>query len=126
LEKTPGGPANAQEFGSVATEQGFRALLEMSPMHHVEPGTAYPAVLLTTGLNDPRVAPWQPGKMAAALQAATVSERPVLLRVDEAAGHMAGTSTDDQIRQLLTDTYAFAMAQAVMPAYKPPVKEDRR
>ena len=125
FETTPGGPANTQEFGSVTTEAGFGALLEMSAMHHVEPGTGYPAVLLTTGLNDPRVPPWQSGKMAAALQAATVGERPVLLRVDEAAGHMPGTFTDDLIRQLMTDEFAFAMAQAGMPAYQAPAKGDR-
>lgn len=108
FETTPGGPANVRELGSVATEEGFRALLEMSAVHHVRPGTRYPAVLLTTGLNDPRVAAWQPGKMAAALQAATTSGRPVLLRVDEAEGHGAG-STDDQYRDFVTDFLAFSL-----------------
>jgi prolyl oligopeptidase len=73
------GQANALEYGSVNTEAGFRALLAMDAMSHVKDGTAYPAVLFTTGLNDPNVAPWQPGKMAARLQKATSSGRPVLL-----------------------------------------------
>ena len=124
FETTLGGPPNIHEFGSVATEEGFRALLEMSAVHHVEPGTSYPAVLLTTGLNDARVPPWQPGKMAAALQAATTSERPVLLRVDEAEGHFGG-STDEQLRQLMADRIAFMMAQTGMPPYQPPVEADR-
>ncbi|MBW3655418.1 MAG: prolyl oligopeptidase family serine peptidase, partial [Gemmatimonadetes bacterium] len=108
FETTPGGPANVRELGSVSTEEGFRALLTMSPVHHVRPGTAYPAVLLTAGLNDPRVPAWQPGKMAAALQAATTSGRPVLLRIDEAEGHGA-SSSDEQFRAYLTDFIAFAL-----------------
>jgi prolyl oligopeptidase len=110
FETTPNGPPNIPEFGSVATEEGFRALLAMSAVHHVKPGTAYPAVLLTVGLNDPRVAAWQPGKMAAALQAATTSGRRVLLRVDEAAGHSPVGDTDDQYRSLMADLIAFMMA----------------
>lgn len=120
FETTPGGPANTHEFGSTATEEGFRALHAMSALHHVRHGTAYPAVLLAVGLNDPRVAPWQSGKMAAALQAANTSGRPVLLRIDEAAGHMPQEETAEQHRQLAADIYAFVMAQTGMAAYRPP------
>jgi prolyl oligopeptidase len=119
FETTPGGPANTHEFGSVATEEGFRALLAMSAVHHVRP-QAYPAVLLLTSLGDSRVPSWQSGKMAAALQVATTSGRPVLLRVDEAAGHMPATFTDEQRRQGLADVYGFTMAVSGMAAYRPP------
>ena len=51
--------------------------------HHVKDGTPYPAVLFETGMNDPRLDPWQMAKMAARLQAATSSGKPVLLRVDQ-------------------------------------------
>jgi prolyl oligopeptidase len=118
FETTPNGPPNIPEFGSVATEEGFRALLAMSAVHHVRPGTAYPAVLLTAGLNDPRVAAWQPGKMAAALQAATTSGRRVLLRVDEAAGHSPVGDTDDQYRSLMADLIAFMMAATGTAPYR--------
>jgi prolyl oligopeptidase len=120
-EETPAGPPNVHEFGSIATEEGFRALLEMSALHHVRPGTAYPAVLLSVGLNDARVAPWESGKMAAALKAATTSGKPVLLRIDEAAGHMPQEQAADQVRQLVADVYAFVMARTGMPPYRPPV-----
>jgi hypothetical protein len=86
---------------------------------HARP-QAYPAVLLLTSLGDSRVPSWQSGKMAAALQAATTSGRPVLLRVDEAAGHMPATFTDEQRRQDLADVYAFTMAMSGMPEYRPP------
>src|SRR4029077_20851396 len=85
-ETMESGPANVPEFGSVKTEEAFRALFAMDASQHVKPGTGYPAVLLTTGANDPRVAPWQAAKMTARLQASTSSGKPVLLRGDYHAG----------------------------------------
>ena len=82
MEFSANGVPNIPEFGSVTTEAGFKALLEMSPYAHVKDGVAYPAVLLTTGFNDPRVDAWEAAKMAARLQAASSSGRPILLRVD--------------------------------------------
>ncbi|MBE7210879.1 MAG: prolyl oligopeptidase family serine peptidase, partial [Gluconacetobacter diazotrophicus] len=90
LETTPNGPPNVPEFGTATEEEGFRGLYEMDALHHVVDGTAYPAVLLAAGINDPRVDPWQSGKMAARLQAATGSGKPVLLRVDYDDGHGFG------------------------------------
>src|SRR6266850_1219985 len=76
------GVPNIPEFGTVAKEDEFRALLAMSSYHHVKDGTPYPAVLLIHGVNDPRVDYWQSAKMAARLQAATSSGKPVLLDLD--------------------------------------------
>jgi prolyl oligopeptidase len=117
-EQETDGDANALEYGSVKTEAGFRALLAVDAVQHVKDGTAYPAVLLSTGINDPRVAPWQPGKMAARLQAATTSGRPVLLRVDYDAGHGFG-STRKQRDELLADQMAFLFWQVGMPDFQP-------
>ena len=78
-ETSANGPPNIPEFGSVATEDGFKGLLEMSSYAHVKAGTKYPAMMVTAGVNDPRVDPWQGAKMAARLQAATASGKPVLL-----------------------------------------------
>jgi prolyl oligopeptidase len=61
------------------TEEGFQGLFAMSSYDHVEEKTAYPAVLLETGMNDPRIAPWEIGKMAARLEAATSSGRTGLI-----------------------------------------------
>ena len=69
---------------------------------------ANPAVLLATGLNDPRVVVWQATKMAARLQAATGSGKPILLRVEEQAGHGIG-STRQQEYVELADTLAFLL-----------------
>ena len=56
---------------AVADEFGW--LHAYSPYHHVVDGTRYPAVMLTTGMTDPRVDPWHAAKMTARLQAATAS-----------------------------------------------------
>lgn len=112
------GPANIPEFGTQRDSAGFAALHEMDAYQHVTDGTRYPAVLLTTGLNDPRVAPWQAAKMTARLQAATTSGRPVLLRVERDAGHGIG-SARSQILDELTDTYAFLFWQFGDPEFQP-------
>ena len=87
FDATPNGPPNIPEWGSVQTPAGFAALQAMSPYEHIQPGTPYPAVLLTTGINDHRVEPWQPAKLAARLAAATSSGRPILLSVNYDDGH---------------------------------------
>lgn len=110
FETTENGPPNVPEFGSIATEDGFRGLRIMDSYSKVQDGVAYPAVLLTTGLNDPRVVVWMASKMAARLQAATSSGKPVLLRVEEQAGHGMG-STRQQEDEELADQFAFLLRQ---------------
>ena len=105
-----GGRENVEEFGSVKTKEGFDGLFAMSAYHHVVDGTGYPAVMLTTGVNDGRVAPWQSAKMTARLQAATTSQRPILLRVDYDSGHGAG-ATRVQRNAERADQYAFLLWQ---------------
>ncbi|HEX8673544.1 MAG TPA: prolyl oligopeptidase family serine peptidase [Longimicrobium sp.] len=116
-ETTANGVPNIPEFGSTATEEGFRALLAMSPYHHVRDGTPYPAVLLMTGMNDPRVNPWHAAKMAARLQAATTSGRPVLLRVDAEAGHFGGAMSSNL--ESFADEIAFLLWQLGQPGFQP-------
>ena len=117
-EFTPNGPPNIPEFGTVKEADGFKALYAMSPYHHVMDGTKYPAVMVTTGFNDPRVVSWEPGKMAARLQAATSSGKPVLLRVDYDAGHGIG-STKTQREQELADEMSFALWQFGVADFQP-------
>lgn len=116
-EFSPSGPLNIPEFGSIATEQGFRNLYEMDTIQHLRPGVPYPPVLITTGLNDPRTAPWEPAKLTAALQASG-TERPVLLRVDEESGHGIG-STKSQNDALYADLWAFVFWRAGLPEWRP-------
>ena len=113
VELTPNGAFNVTEFGSVKDAAQFKALHAYSPLHHVQDGTAYPAVLLTTGEHDGRVDPWMSYKMAARLQAANPAGRPVLLRVASDAGHGFGTSLASAIEQD-ADVFAFLFAQLGM------------
>ncbi len=113
VELTPNGAFNVTEFGSVKDRAQFDALYAYSPYHRVRDGVAYPAVLLTTGENDGRVDPYNSRKMAARLQAATSSGRPVLLRVSMDTGHGMGTSMNTRVEQD-ADAYAFLMAQLGM------------
>jgi prolyl oligopeptidase len=118
-EMTANGLQNIPEFGSVKTEDGFKGLYEMSSYNHVKDGTKYPAVMLTTGINDPRVEPWESAKMTARLQAATASGKPVFLRVDYEAGHGIG-STKKQSEELTADAWAFLLWQFGLPEFQPP------
>jgi prolyl oligopeptidase len=109
-EESANGVTNISEFGTVKNPEEFRALLEMSTYHQIRDGVAYPAVLLVHGLNDPRVDVWQSAKAAARLQAASSSGRPVLLRIDEQAGHGMG-STAQQAFSQRADIYSFLLWQ---------------
>ncbi len=98
------------ELGDPETETGYRSIAAMDPYLTVKPNTAYPAVLFTVGVNDHRVAPWMASKLASRLMTATTSKRPILLRVDGAAGHGIG-NTRDQVFAERADVYAFFLAQ---------------
>jgi prolyl oligopeptidase len=117
-ETTANGVPNIPEFGTVAREDEFRALLAMSSYHHVKGATAYPAVLLLHGVNDPRVDYWHSSKMAARLMAASTSGKPILLNLDFEAGHGVG-STRLQRQKNTADTYAFLLWQMGQPAFQP-------
>jgi prolyl oligopeptidase len=116
-EFSPNGPPNVPEFGTITTEAGFKNLYEMDTIRHVAKATQYPAVMVTTGLNDPRVAPWEPAQVAAALQASGTT-KPVLLRIDEEAGHGIG-STKTQTDTLTADWIAFVFWRAGIPEWQP-------
>jgi prolyl oligopeptidase len=109
-ELTPNGTFNITEYGTVRDKAQFAALFAYSPYHHVTNGTKYPAVLFLTGANDPRVDPMNSRKMAARLQAASTSGRPILLRTSGDTGHGIGSPLSARIAQT-TDVYAFLFAE---------------
>jgi prolyl oligopeptidase len=113
VELSPNGAFNVTEFGTVKNAEQFKALLAYSPLHNVKDGTAYPAVLLLTGVNDGRVDPSNSYKMAARLQAATSSDRPILLKVTFDSGHGIGASLSEAIDRS-ADVYAFLFEQLGM------------
>jgi prolyl oligopeptidase len=115
-ELSPNGEFNITEFGTVADATQFRGMYAYSPYHHVADGTAYPALLATTGMNDPRVEPWQSFKMVARLQASGTPS-PVLLRVSYTTGHGRGTRLTERDQQL-ADAYTFLFGVLGVP-YEP-------
>lgn len=117
-ELEPNGVANIPEFGTHKTEEGFRALLEMSTYHQIRDGVKYPAVLFTHGVNDVRVAVWHSTKTAARLQQASASGRPVLLRLDYETGHGVG-STKAQRNAERADVLSFLLWQFGAPDFQP-------
>jgi len=85
------------EYGTAEDSAQFQYLRAWSPYQNVKQGTAYPAVLFVTGDADTRVAPLHARKMTALLQAATSSDRPVLLYYDTKAGHSSGSAVSKTV-----------------------------
>jgi prolyl oligopeptidase len=114
-ETQPNGEFNVTEFGSVKDPAQFKALADYSPYLRVRDGVTYPAVLLTSGDNDGRVAPYESRKMAARLQAANASRHPILLRTDAESGHGIGTALSSAVAQR-ADVFSFLVDQLEMEA----------
>ncbi len=96
------------EYGSAENAEEFEYIRAYSPYQNIRAGVKYPATLLTAGENDTRVHALHARKMAAALQAATVSEQrePILLWVDRSAGHGQGKPLGLRV-QAAADQVAF-------------------
>lgn len=88
------------EYGSAEeSREQLDWLLAYSPYHRVVPGTRYPAVWLETADHDSRVHWAHTTKLAAALQEATSSNRPVYFWMERQVGHGAGTRTSDAVEK---------------------------
>lgn len=115
-EFSSNGPVNTPEFGTVKDKVEAKSLYEMDGMMHVKNGVKYPAVMGVGGWNDPRVVAWQPGKFVAALQNASTSGKPVLMKVNYDNGHF---TEDKEITYAnFADQYAFMMWQCGHPDFQ--------
>jgi prolyl oligopeptidase len=101
------------EYGTADDPEQFEWLYSYSPYHHVEDGIAYPATLFTVFDSDTRVDPMHARKMCAALQYATASDQPVLLRNEAEVGH--GARAISRSVDLTVDTMSFLAAQTGLP-----------
>ena len=110
VERTPNGAFNTPEFGTVTDPKQFAWMRAQSPYHNVVDHRAYPAVLFTTGENDPRVEPYNSRKMIARLQAASGSHFPLFLLQKAGEGHGIGNSFDQRVKAT-TQQYAFFESQ---------------
>jgi prolyl oligopeptidase len=113
------GLANAAEFGSVTTAEGFHDLASISSYARLENESWYPAALLKTHLGNMQVDAWDAGKMAARMQAINGgpggSRKPVLLRV----GFAERRDTNAQVIDENVDLFAFVMWQTGVPGFAP-------
>jgi prolyl oligopeptidase len=116
-EFSPNGPVNIPEFGTVKDPVECQALFEMDGVQHVQKEVKYPAVLGVGGWNDPRVVPWEPGKFVAALQSATASGKPVLMKVNYDNGHF----TEEKIVKFknFADQFTFCLWQTGHQDFQP-------
>jgi len=94
------------EYGSAEDARQFPAIYAYSPLHNLRKGTHYPATLVTTADHDDRVYPAHSFKFAAALQHAQGGSAPVLIRIEQKAGHGAGKPTTKVIDEV-ADRYTF-------------------
>jgi prolyl oligopeptidase len=116
IESFPSGATNMAEYGSLKDSIECRALYEMDGVQHVINNTKYPAVICVGGWNDPRVPVWQLGKFAAALQSASISNKPILMKVNYDNGHF--TEDKEVAFKNFADQFAFAMWQCGHPDFK--------
>src|SRR5260370_2252268 len=91
-----------------------------SPLQHVCQGRPYPAVLLITAENDPRVASWQSSKFAATLQKANTSPRPILLITRRGEGHGVTSSFSQRVGNTGAELSFFAEELGLSPPPPPP------
>jgi prolyl oligopeptidase len=98
------------EYGDPAIAEHFEWLYAYSPYHRVNDGTKYPAMLMLAADSDDRVDPMHARKFTAAIQAASRSGEPAIMRIEAKAGHGgAGTRKSGVAQQV--DTYAFLSSE---------------
>lgn len=95
------------DYGSPDKKDEFENLLAYSPLHNIKPDVCYPTTLITTASRDDRVVPSHSFKFAAKLQEYQSCDNPVLIRVEDRAGHGAGTPKDKRINQI-AEIYGYA------------------
>jgi len=112
-----GNTGGIYEFGTLRDSLECDALYEMDGMQHVVNGTPYPAVICVAGWNDYRVPAWEPGKFAAAMQNATTSGKPILLKVNYDNGHYTENRRVTYINS--ANQLAFLLWQCGHPDFQP-------
>ncbi len=93
------------EWGNPQDKQYFDLMLSYSPYDNVKK-QAYPHMLITGGLNDPRVQYWEPAKWAAKLRDHHTGTQQILLKMEMGAGHGGPSGRYEYLREIAFD-YAF-------------------
>jgi oligopeptidase B len=93
------------EWGNPDNVEFYKYMMSYSPYDNIR-ATDYPHILITTGLNDPRVAYWEPAKFAAKLRELKTDTNMLLLQTNFAAGHAGASGRYDYLKEVAID-YAF-------------------
>jgi oligopeptidase B len=109
-EELPLTPGEWPEWGNPITDKAaFDLIRSYSPYDNVE-AKAYPPMLITGGLNDPRVTYWEPAKWAARLRATRTDDNLLLLKINMGAGHGGQSGRWTRLREI-AEAYAFFLTQ---------------
>ncbi|MFQ5534030.1 MAG: S9 family peptidase [Sphingomonadales bacterium] len=101
-------PIEWPEWGNPITgRQAFEYILSYSPYENVT-AQDYPAMLVTAGLNDPRVTYWEPAKWVARLRATKTGDDLLLLKTNMGAGHRGKSGRFDSLHEV-AEEYVFIL-----------------
>jgi oligopeptidase B len=98
-----------EEWGNPAEERFYHYMKRYSPYDNVQPRD-YPPLLITAGLNDPRVQYWEPAKWTARLRTVKTGDAPLLLKTDMSSGHSGLTDRYDELGEAAFE-YAFILSR---------------
>ena len=93
------------QWGNPDDREYFDYMMSYSPYDNLR-ATAYPDILISTGLNDPRVAYWEPAKFTAKLRELKTNDTQILLKTNFDAGHAGASGRYDYLREVAFE-YAF-------------------
>jgi len=109
-ESLPLTPGEWQEWGNPITDKAaFAYMRSYSPYDNVT-AQAYPPMLVTAGLNDPRVTYWEPAKWVARLRATKTDDNLLLLKTNMGAGHAGKSGRFESLRET-AEEFAFILTQ---------------
>ncbi|WP_022673257.1 S9 family peptidase [Novosphingopyxis baekryungensis] len=103
-------PGEFPEWGNPGTDKAaFELIRSYSPYDNVR-AQAYPPMLVTAGLNDPRVTYWEPAKWVARLRATRTDDNVLLLKTNMGAGHGGKSGRWESLKET-AEEYAFILWQ---------------
>jgi oligopeptidase B len=109
-ETLPLTPGEWPEWGNpILDAEAFERIRSYSPYDNVT-AQDYPPMLITGGLNDPRVTYWEPAKWAAKLRATKTDDNLLLLKINMGAGHGGKSGRWDSLREV-AEAYAFILTE---------------
>lgn len=120
FEISHAGKSNVKELGTVSDSTELKFMEKADAMRHINPNVKYPAMYVTVGMNDPRVAPSHGAKFVAKMKDHNISGKPILLDVDYDAGHFGGASKD-AFYYRKSQALSFALWQTGHPDFQPSI-----